>query len=101
MMIRLGFCLCLLTFCLYSYQNKQNELTHLKIQLPELAAEVQSIREGNRLLQYEIEKRYSPDRLIELAHHPEFGHLRHPLMKEILTVEQPDGIAAVEHGFSY
>ena len=99
MLIRLGFCLCLLTFCLYSYQNKQNELTHLKMVLPELSSEVQAIREENRLLQYEIEKRYSPIRLIELAHHPEFGHLKHPLMKEILTVEQSDSLVAVEHGY--
>ena len=96
MIIRLGFCLCLLTFCLYSYQNKQNELTHLKMKLPELSSQVQAICEENRLLQYEIEKRYSPNKLIELAHHPEFGHLKHPMMKEILTVKQSESIAVAQ-----
>ncbi len=90
-MLRLGFCLGVLSLCLYSYQHKQNQLTQLRIKLPQMEKEVKGIREENRRLRYEIDRIESPSRLIELAHHPEFSHLKHPLVKEIMTV--PEGIA--------
>ena len=91
LLLKLGFCLGVLSFCLYSYLDKQNELTHLKILLPQLDKEIKLVREENCRLQYEIDRAESPMRLIELAHNPEFSHLKHPLMKEILTVQE--GIA--------
>lgn len=90
-LLRLGFCLGVLSLCLYSYQNKQNEVTQLKIRLPQLEQEIKQINEENRRLAYEIDRIESPTRLIELVHRPEFGHLKHPLMKEILQI--PEGIA--------
>lgn len=98
-LLRLGFCLGVLSLCLYSYQNKQNELTHLKIRLPQLEKELKGISEDNRRLYYEIDRIENPTRLIELAHRPEFGHLKHPLMKEILTM--PEGIALSEPDRSF
>jgi len=71
--------------------NRQNELTHLKIRLPQLEKEIKLISEENCRLQYEIDRIGSPTRLIELAHHPEFSNLKHPLMKEVLNL--PEGIA--------
>ncbi len=91
LLLRLGCCLGVLSFCLYSYQRKQNELTHLKIQLPQREREISAIYEEMQRLQFEIDRVESPTRLIELAHNPEFRHLKHPLMKEVLTV--PEGIA--------
>ncbi len=89
--IQLAFCLGVFSLCLYSYQSKQNELTHLKIRLPELEKEICSIREEALRLQFEIDRAEGPSRLIELAHQPEFRHLKHPLIKEVLTVRE--GIA--------
>jgi hypothetical protein len=89
---RLGICLGVLGTCLYSYLNLQNELTHLKIRLPEVEKQIRLIQEENRLLSYEINQFESPNHLIELAHAPEFSHLKHPLLKEILTV--PEALAA-------
>ena|SRR5579862_2646650 len=91
LLLRLGFCLGVTSLCLYSYQNKQNELTHLKICLPQIEKEIRGIREENRRLQFEIDRMESPTRLIELAHRPEFSHLKHPFLKEILRL--PEGIA--------
>lgn len=79
-------------FSLFSYLELQNQVTHLKIRLPELEKEVHLIQEDNRRLSYEIDQFQSPSHLIELAHRPEMGHLRHPLLQEILTV--PEAIAA-------
>ena len=85
---RLGVCLTAFALCLYSYLDTQNQLTHLKIRLPEVEKEVRLIQEENRRLAYEIDQFESPAHLIELAHSPEYAHLKHPLIKEILTVPE-------------
>ena len=79
-------------YSLFSYLEVQNEVTHLKIQLPEIEKEIQLIREESRRLTFEIDQFQSPSHLIELAHRPEMGHLKHPLLQEILTV--PEAFAA-------
>lgn len=94
LLLRLGICLAVFGICLYSYLSIQNELTHLKIQIPEMEREVALICEENRRLSYEMDKFQSPSHLMELAHRPEFGHLKHPLLKEILTV--PEALATNE-----
>jgi len=82
-------CIFFFGFSLYSYIDKQNELTDLKLRIPRIAKEIKSIREENTRLQYEIERFESPEHLMELA--KEYGHLKHPALQEILTVKE--GIA--------
>lgn len=94
LLLRLGFCLAVCGFCLYSYLEMQNDLTQLKIKLPQVDQEIRLIREENRRLAYEIDQFLSPSHLIEMAHRPEFSHLQHPLLKEILTV--PEVFAATQ-----
>lgn len=90
-LIRASICLCLFGVCLYSYLDLQNEVTHLKIELPKLEKQIQLIQEENRRLAYEIDLFENPTHLIELAHCPEYAHLKHPLLQEILTV--PEALA--------
>ncbi len=88
LLVRLGICLGVFGLCLYSYLDTQNELTHLKIQIPEAEKEIRLIREESRRLAFEVDRFENPAHLIELAHHPEYSHLRHPLLREILTVPE-------------
>jgi hypothetical protein len=88
LLIKLGFCLFVFGFCLYSYLEKQNELTQLKIRLPEVAKEIRLIREESQRLSFQVDQFQSPSHLIELAHMPEYSHLKHPLLREILTVPE-------------
>lgn len=88
LLVRLGVCLAAFGFCLYSYLDMQNQVTHLKICLPEVEREIKLIQEENRRLAYQIDQFENPAHLIELAHYPEYAHLRHPLLKEILTVPE-------------
>ncbi len=88
LLFRLGICLSVFGLCLYTYLNTQNQLTHLKIRLPEVEKEIKLIQEENRRLAYELDQFESPAHLIELAHRPEYAHLKHPLLKEILTVPE-------------
>lgn len=91
LLTRLLTCIFFLGFLLYSYIEKQNQLTQLRICIPELAKDVKQIREENTRLQYEIDQFENPQHLMELARHGEFTHLKHPLLKEILTCQE--GIA--------
>lgn len=93
-LIRLGVCLGVVGLCLHSYLDTQNQLTHLKIRLPEVEKEIKLIQEENQRLAYEIDRFESPAHLIELSHYPEYTHLKHPLIKEILTV--PEAFASNE-----
>jgi|SRR3990167_6874516 len=91
---RLGVCVAVFGYCLFSYLEQQTQVTQLKIQLPELERDISSLREEGRRLHYEIEQFENPGHLIELAHLPEYSHLKHPLLREILTV--PEAIATAE-----
>ncbi|MGB7977946.1 MAG: hypothetical protein WCF19_02155 [Chlamydiales bacterium] len=88
MLFRLGICLGVLGLSLYSYLDTQNQVTHLKIRLPEVERELKLIQEENCRLAYQLDQFENPANLIELARHPEYAHLRHPLLKEILTVPE-------------
>ena len=94
MLLQLGFCISIGSLALFSYLEKQNKVTELKILLPALEKEIVCIEEENRRLRYEIDQFENPLHLIELSHRPEFRHLKHPLLKEILTV--PEAIASAE-----
>ena len=87
-LLKTGFILGVFTFCLYSYLNVQNEMTQLKIDLPRIEKEISQIEEENRRLSYRVEQFESPSHLMELSHRPEYAHLRHPLMKEVITVPE-------------
>lgn len=91
---RVGICICAGAFCLYSYIDRQNKLTHLKIQIPIIEKEIQGIREQTKKLHYEIDRLESPSHLLELTRMPQFSHLRHPLLRDILTLGE--GIALQE-----
>ncbi len=78
-------------FFLYSYVNKQNELTKLRIAIPQIAKELQVLKEKNTQLKYEIERFENPEHLMELARQQRFSHLMHPLMNDVLMLRE--GIA--------
>ena len=88
---RLGICVAVFGCSLFSYLDKQNEVAKTKMQLPEIERKIGALREETRRLRYEIDQFEDPSHLIELSHRPEFGHLRHPLLREILTV--PEAVA--------
>jgi len=88
MLIRIGLCVVVFGFALFSYLDKQNELAQKKVEIPELEKKLLAIQEESRRMRLEIEGLENPSRLIELVHRPEFGYLKHPLLREILTVPE-------------
>jgi hypothetical protein len=88
MILRAMICIVALGFSLYSFIDTQNDLTQMRMSLPVLAKEVKSIQEENMRLQYEIDQFENPEHLMELARQSEYCHLKHPLNKEIVTMQQ-------------
>ena len=87
--IRIFFCIFAAGITLYSYIDKQNELTGLRMAIPALSKEVKAIHEENIRLKYEIDRFESPIHLMELARKPEFGHLKFPYLNQVITL--PEG----------
>jgi cell division protein FtsL len=74
---------------LYAYISKQNSIVELRLQIPNLSKNLQTIQQENVRLQFEIDQFENPVRLMEMAGHPEFSHLKYPLLNEIITIEVP------------
>jgi len=85
--------ICLFTFgiCLYSYIEKQNEVTSLKIEVPKVAKEIEHLTAEIKKIHYEVEMFENPAYLMQLIRQPEFGHLKHPFVEDVLTL--PEGVA--------
>lgn len=85
--------ICLFSFgiCLYSYLEKQNKLTSLKIKVPKVAKEIETLSAEIKKIQYEVEVYENPAYLMQLIRKPEFGYLKHPFIEDVLTI--PVGIA--------
>ena len=88
MLFRITLCTTVVLALLLIYLDKQNELTKLKIMVPKAERELVLLKEENRRIKYEIEQFESPSHLMELARLPEFAHLKHPLVKDVLKVEE-------------
>ena len=82
-------CVFILGIALYAYIQEQNQLTELRMRVPDLTRKLQLLQDENTRLQCEIEKFESPINLMELARKPEFGHLKHPYTPDIINVELP------------
>lgn len=79
--------------CLYSYLQAQNDLVRIKMDIPLVEKELRSIREETQKLAYQVEQFQSPNQLMEKLNSPEFAHLRHPPMDEIIHI--PEVYAAI------
>ncbi len=91
-LIRFFLCILIAGFYLYLYVDKQNELTELRKEIPILSKEVKMVMEENKRLDYEIERFESPIHLMEIARKPEFGHLKHPYIKDIIVISDKEAL---------
>ena len=71
--------------------EKQNQLTSLKFEVPLVAKEIEDLKEEIKKIKYEVEMFENPVYLMQLSRNPEYGHLKHPLIEDVLTI--PEGVA--------
>lgn len=86
--IRLLICISCVGLVLYKSIDKLNELTELRLSIPIIKKEIQEIRERNLELYYLIEQFESPIHLMELARKPEFGHLKYPMVNQVILLPE-------------
>ena len=84
---QVSLCLVALGACLFSYLEKQNQLTELRIYVPTLVKEIRLIQEENVSLKYQIQEFESPEHLMQLASDASFSHLKYPFSKEVLVLQ--------------
>lgn len=87
-LFKVGFCLLSLSIVFYRHVEEQNQITALKIALPEAIKQLKKLREETTHLRYEIERFESSEHLLELAALSEYSHLKYPLAKEILAMSE-------------
>lgn len=87
-MTRLLICIFAFCLCLYAYIDKQNRVTELRLKIPEITKEIRAVAEENCRMQYQIDQFENPQHLMELAARPEYNHLKHPLVKEVVTMKE-------------
>lgn len=86
--VRILLCLFCMGFALYTYLDKQNELTSLRIAIPTKMKQLKAVQEENVRLRYEIKQFENPVHLMELARNGEFSHLRQPLLTEVIMLRE-------------
>lgn len=86
LLFRLLLCIFISVLLLYSYIDKLNDITQLKIKIPKLIQEVQTLQEENIALILQIEKIENPKKLIEKMRQPEFSHLHQPT--QVIKIEE-------------
>ena len=86
-LLRFFVCIAICGISLYAYVDKHNALTRKRMQLPISTKELALVEEENVRLQFAIEKFENPLHLMELARKPEFSHLKHPFVKDIICVD--------------
>ena len=87
-MTRLLICIFAFCLCLYAYIDKQNRVTELRLKIPVISKEIRAMAEENCRMQYQIDQFENPQHLMELAARPEYSHLKHPLVKEVVTMKE-------------
>lgn len=74
-----------LGFIWYSSIDQQNQVTQLRMKIPELTKQIKRIEQENIRLQYEIDVFESPENLLRLARLTQYQHLHYPLSHEIVA----------------
>lgn len=74
--LKMLICIATVGAFLYAYIEKNNELTKLRLALPELTKEVKALQEENSYLHFEINRFKNPANLITFMRQPQFAHLK-------------------------
>jgi hypothetical protein len=88
-LLQLFFCIIVVGLFLYIYIDKQNDVTELRLAIPNLEKEVKRYHEENTRLQYEINLIENPIHLMELVRQPEFSYLKYPHLDQVIIL--PEG----------
>jgi hypothetical protein len=87
LLFKVLFCVFIGGTTMFVYISRLNEITKLRLEIPTLEKKLKGIVEENHHLSYEIDRFENPLHLMEFLRRPEYGHLRHPTVEEVVTIE--------------
>ncbi|HSW72306.1 MAG TPA: hypothetical protein VLG44_02720 [Chlamydiales bacterium] len=85
---KISVCIFLFALTLYLHVERQNSLMKLRMEIPKLTKAIKECNEEMSRLYFEIEQFENPTHLMDLAALPEYSHLRHPYLKDIINFPQ-------------
>ena len=91
-LVRFFLCLIISGLCLYSYLEKQNDVTDLAMKIPEVSKELRAIKEENARIKYTIEKFESPEHLLALMNTCQFSYLKFPINSDVVVVSEGEAL---------
>lgn len=86
--LRLAVCIALLAIFLICHVERQNEITRLRLQIPQIDALSCRMKESALQLQSKVIKSQSPGHLLALLDRPEFQHLHFPTAQSVWIIEE-------------
>ncbi len=86
--LRLAICIALLGTFLIAHVERQNELTRLRLQIPQIHARSCRLKESAMQLQSRVIKSQSPRHLLTLLKRKEFQHLHFPPKDRLWMIEK-------------
>ena len=89
-------CFLIAALFLFLLIERNNKLTALRIEVPEMKRNLQTALQENERLSFEIEQFENPLHLMELSRRPEFRHLEFPKLDRVIMVYISSSEKAVE-----
>lgn len=83
---RIFFCIFFSLLLAYLSVYQQNELTQMRMQQPKIIQKIEILEEATSRLHYQIELFENPLHLMELVRQPQYSHLHHPYVNEIIII---------------
>ncbi|WP_213318474.1 hypothetical protein [Chlamydiifrater volucris] len=84
---RLAACCLFSAILMYSYVNKQNEITKVRLAIPRTSADLRELEEENVSLSFIIERYESSENLMEIASLPEYEGLHYPTIDSLVFLD--------------
>lgn len=79
-------CALAIAFSIYLYIDARNDLTEVKLLIPEVEKQLKQLKERNRQIVFEIARFESPQHLMELSRKPEYSHLKPSYERDYVEV---------------
>lgn len=80
----------------YSYLTQQNDLTEMRMEIPELMRDMESLRQEIAVLEYQVEAFQNPRNLLQIAMQNQYRHLKLPRLQEVAFLDT--SLYEMQHG---
>lgn len=88
LLVKIAVCILGCSLVSYEHIHGLNELTSMRIEIPQIQQEIAKVTEEIDQLQFECLSMENPQNLLYLAKSAEFSDLQYPLQEEVLVLQK-------------